>query len=104
VTDRVSGKQLYAPLNSAEEPVNRLTGNYADRVTDTPAYKEAAVHMVAHDIHLPNPLPPTNHRFGHPTPQHGVEVERKWRRPDYHMPNGRAQNGLVQINLSEAHK
>ncbi|HWZ12418.1 MAG TPA: formate dehydrogenase subunit alpha [Acidobacteriaceae bacterium] len=110
VTDRVSGKQLYAPLNSAEEPVNRLTGNYADRVTDTPAYKEAAVHMVAHDIHLPNPLPRTNHRFGHPTPQHGVEVERKWRRPDYHMPgnglprNGRTQNGLVQIDLSETHK
>ena len=100
VTDRVSGKQLYAPLNSAEEPVNRLTGNYADRATDTPAYKEAAVHMVAHDIHLPNPLPRTNHRFGHPTPQHGVEVERKWRRPDYHMPG----NGLVQIDRSETHK
>jgi len=27
-----------------------------------------------------------NHRFGHPTPQRGVEVERKWQRPDYRLP------------------
>ena len=40
-----------------------------------------------------SPLPRTNSRFGHPTPQHGVEVERKWSRPDYRMPG----NGLVNI-------
>ncbi len=34
-----------------------------------------------------NPLKPLNFRFsGKPTPQMGVEVERKWRRDDYHMP------------------
>ncbi|WP_202630499.1 hypothetical protein [Deinococcus alpinitundrae] len=32
------------------------------------------------------PLPRTNHRYGHPTPQRGVEVERKWRRADYTFP------------------
>jgi formate dehydrogenase major subunit len=40
-----------------------------------------------------NPLPRTNSRFGHPTPQRGVEVERKWKRPDYTMPG----NSLVNI-------
>jgi formate dehydrogenase major subunit len=43
-----------------------------------------------------SPLPRINHRFGHPTPQHGVEVERKWKRPDYHMPGNR----LVQIQTN----
>ena len=32
------------------------------------------------------PLPRINSRFGHPTPQNGVEVERKWSRPDYRVP------------------
>ena len=96
VTDRVSGKQLYMPLNSIETPVNRLTGNNVDRDVHTPAYKETAVHIIAHDVHLPNPLPRTNHRFGHPTPQTGVEVERKWKRPNYRMPG----EGLVQISLN----
>jgi len=40
-----------------------------------------------------NPLPKTNSRFGHPTPQRGVEVERKWKRPGYRMPGSE----LVQI-------
>jgi formate dehydrogenase major subunit len=40
-----------------------------------------------------SPLPRINHRFGHPTPQQGVEVERKWKRPDYRTPG----NQLVQI-------
>jgi len=33
-----------------------------------------------------SPLPRTNHRFGRPTPQRGVEVERKWQRADYRQP------------------
>jgi len=33
-----------------------------------------------------SPLPRGNSRFGHPTPQNGVEVERKWKRADYHLP------------------
>lgn len=35
-----------------------------------------------------NPLPARNFRWGHPTPQTGVEVERKWARPDYVYPGG----------------
>jgi formate dehydrogenase major subunit len=39
-----------------------------------------------------SPLPRINHRFGHPTPQNGVEVERKWQQPGYRFPGE-----LVQI-------
>ena len=42
----------------------------------------------------PSPLPRSNHRYGHPTPQRGVEVERKWKRADYRMPGSQQ---LVQI-------
>jgi formate dehydrogenase major subunit len=93
VTDRVQGKQLYMPMNSVESPVNRLTSSHTDAVTHTPAYKEASVHLRVLPEVGESPLPRINHRFGHPTPQHGVEVERKWKRRDYHMP----ENGLVQI-------
>ena len=95
VTDRVQGKQLYMPMNSVESPVNRLTSSYTDAVTHTPAYKEASVHLCVLPEVGESPLPRINHRFGHPTPQHGVEVERKWKRPDYRMPG----NGLVQIRM-----
>jgi len=94
VTDRVQGKELYMPMNSVEIPVNRLTSSHTDPVTHTPAYKEASVHLRVLAEVGESPLPRTNHRFGHPTPQHGVEVERKWKRADYNIPSG---NGLVQI-------
>jgi len=42
-----------------------------------------------------SPLPRINSRFGHPTPQQGVQVERKWSRSDYSVPG----NGLVQIQV-----
>jgi hypothetical protein len=45
-----------------------------------------------------NPLPRTNSRWGHPTPQHGVEVERKWQRADYRTPGPQ----LVQIQPRQA--
>jgi formate dehydrogenase major subunit len=45
VTDRVQGHELYMPMNSAEVPVNLLTGSHADPATHTPAYKETAVKM-----------------------------------------------------------
>jgi formate dehydrogenase major subunit len=93
VTDRVQGRELYMPMNSVESPVNRLTSSHTDPVTNTPAYKEASVHMnVLHEIGE-SPLPRINSRFGHPTPQEGVEVERKWKRPDYVQPG----NELVQL-------
>jgi formate dehydrogenase major subunit len=93
VTTRVSGNELYMPMNSSLEPVNRLTSSSTDKVTHTPAYKEASVNLTVLSQNGDNPLPRTNPRHGHPTPQTGVEVERKWARSDYHLPG----NGLVQI-------
>jgi formate dehydrogenase major subunit len=101
VTDRVKDRELYMPMNSTQSPVNRLTSSYTDPATHTPAYKEVAVSLRVVEQNGNSPLPPTNHRFGHPTPQRGVEVERKWKRADYSMPDGtRPPNGhLVQIQL-----
>ncbi|WP_034358541.1 formate dehydrogenase subunit alpha [Deinococcus phoenicis] len=88
VTERVSGHQLYMPMNTqdAAQAVNRLTGSHADLSTHTPAYKDTAVRLEVLSVDGPPPLPRTNHRYGHPTPQNGVEVGRKWRRPDYVFP------------------
>lgn len=96
VTDRVRGKELYMPMNSVESAVNRLTSSHTDPVTHTPAYKETSVRLRVLPEVGESPLPRINHRFGHPTPQRGVEVERKWKRPDYRMPG----NGLVQIQTN----
>jgi len=93
VTDRVSGNELYLPMNSTESAVNRLTSSHTDVVTHTPAYKESSVHLRVLPEVGENPLPRTNSRFGHPTPQQGVEVQRKWKRADYKIPG----TGLVQI-------
>jgi formate dehydrogenase major subunit len=93
VTDRVHNGQLYMPMNSRENPVNVLTGSHTDPTTHTPAYKETAVNLSVLSVTGENPLPRINSRFGHPTPQNGVEVERKWKRPDYKLPG----NGLVNI-------
>jgi formate dehydrogenase major subunit len=88
VTDRVRGKELYMPMNSVEIPVNLLTSSHTDPVTHTPAYKETSVRMVVLAQVGESPLPRVNSRFGHPTPQRGVEVERKWKRADYQTPGG----------------
>jgi formate dehydrogenase major subunit len=93
VTDRVHGKELYMPMNSITSPVNKLTSSHTDPVTHTPAYKETSVKMVVLKEVGESPLPRTNSRWGQPTPQQGVEVERKWQRADYRIPGGQ----LVQI-------
>jgi formate dehydrogenase major subunit len=98
VTDRVQGKELFMPLNSFESPVNLLTGNHADSVTHTPAYKESSVRMVVLPEIGESPLPKVNSRFGHPTPQSGVEVERKWKRADYEMPKGEPVQAAAKRN------
>jgi formate dehydrogenase major subunit len=95
VTDRVRGKQLYMGMNTLDYPVNKLTGSNVDRATHTPAYKEISVHMRVLGK-KESPLPPDNFRFAHPTPQYGVEVERKWRRSDYHQPG----TELVQLQMA----
>jgi formate dehydrogenase major subunit len=97
VTDRVDGSQLYMSLNSVEQPVNRLTSSNVDRATHTPAYKEVSVEMTLLSEKRANPLPPENFRHGKPTPQSGVEVERKWKRAGYVMPGTRNEEKLVQI-------
>ena len=97
VTDRVEGRQMYMPLNSANEPVNRMTSSHVDRATHTPAYKELSVKMTVLEEDGESPLPRRNFRFGTRTPTSGVEVERKRARADYHVPGTRAQDKLVQI-------
>jgi formate dehydrogenase major subunit len=101
VTERVQGKELYMPTNSTEHPVNRLTSSHTDTATHTPAYKETSVQMVVLPEIGRNPLPRTNSRFGHPTPQRGVEVERKWKRADYTEPGSQK---LVQIKIQQTTK
>jgi formate dehydrogenase major subunit len=76
-------------MNSIENPVNRLTSSHTDKATHTPAYKETSVRMRVLAEPGENPLPRTNSRFGKPTPKPGVEVEQKWKRPDYQMPGSR---------------
>lgn len=95
VTDRVTGNELYMPMNSAEIAVNRLTGSHTDPVTHTPAYKETSVRLKLIEPGE-SPLPRSNFRFGTPTPQQGVEVERKWQRSDYRIPGDR----LIQIKTA----
>lgn len=100
VTDRVRDRQLYMPLNSTVQPVNRMTSSNVDRATHTPPYKEVSVEMVPLAEKQENPLPPENFRHGHRTPQTGVEVERKWRRADYVTPGTREEDGLVRIETT----
>jgi formate dehydrogenase major subunit len=98
VTDRVEGKQIYLPLNSQEGPVNILTSSHTDRDTHTPAYKETPVQMQTLPYQGTSPLMTSNFRHHPtPTPQRGVEVERKWKQPGYRMPGSQ----LVQIETAK---
>src|ERR1700758_1064420 len=99
VTKRVQGRELYMPMNSSDHPVNRLTSSVTDSATHTPAYKETAVKLQVLGEQGESPLPRSNFRFGNPTPQNGVEVERKWKRPDYSLPGTR--NGRTPKNGSK---
>ena len=95
VTDRVAGKQLYMPMNSTDEPVNKMTSSHVDRATHTPAFKETSVHMTILPEQGENPLPRQNFRWGKRTPQPGIE--RKWARADYRLPGTSPGDKLVQI-------
>jgi formate dehydrogenase major subunit len=97
VTHRVQGTQMYMPLNSVLDPVNKLTSSHIDRATHTPAYKELAVKMTILPEKGPSPLPRENFRFGTRTPQEGVDVAALRARPGYHVPGSRPQDKLVQI-------
>jgi formate dehydrogenase major subunit len=101
VSDRVQGKQLYMPMNSIEEPVNLLTSSHTDRATHTPAFKETSVHMTLLPEQGENPLPRENFRYGTRTPQPGLEIERKWALPSYHVPGTSPSDKLVQIETKK---
>ncbi len=98
VSDRVKGKQLYMPLNSTVEPVNKVTSSFTDRTTHTPAFKETAVSMTLLPEQGDSPLPRRNFRYGIRTPQPGIEIERKWARSDYRLPGSAPADKLVQIS------
>jgi len=102
VTERVQGKQMYMPMNSVLEPVNKMTSSHVDRATHTPAYKELSVKMTVLEDKGESPLPRRNFRFGQRTPTSGVEVEKKRARLDYHVPGSRPADKLVQIKTTEA--
>lgn len=99
ITDRVKGKEVYLPMNDrGEAAINLLTSSYADKDTDTPAYKETRAKLDILSEEGINPLPKINHRFGNPQPQIGVNVQKKWARKDYVFPGDmvkkeRKQNG-----------
>ena len=101
ITERVTGRELYLPLNSVTQRVNDLTGSATDKDFRTPAYKEVSVHLEVLSETGMTPLPITNNRYGHPTPQSGVEVYRKWNRSDYRLPGSRDGEKLVQIEAAK---
>ena len=102
VSGRVQGKQMYMPMNSTLEPVNKMTSSHVDRATHTPAYKELSVKMTVLEDKGESPLPRRNFRFGHRTPTSGVEVEKKRARLDYHVPGTKPADKLVQIKTTES--
>ena len=97
VTHRVQGKQMYMPLSSIDEPVNKLTSSHVDRATHTPAYKELSVKMTVLPEKGASPLPRENFRFGTRNPQDGVDITARRARADYYLPGTRPQDKLVQI-------
>ena len=86
VTDRVSGNELFLPMNSTKKDsaINFLTGPAVDHRTHTPAYKQTKVRMeVIQAKGGESPLPANNPRNKKRNPQNGVEVQRKWAREGY---------------------
>lgn len=85
VTDRVSGNEMYMPMNSSgDSAINRLTSRLMDPTAHTPAYKELPVRIEKiSGKRKQSPLPKSNPRNATPNPQVGVLVEEKWKRPDY---------------------
>ncbi len=95
VTERVTGDELYMPMNSQrnESAINVLTSDFTDRATHTPAYKELAVRLEVLEAEGPSPLPRRNFRYGNRKPQLGINIESKWGRSDYAEPPARRKEG-----------
>ena len=98
VTDRVFGKEVYLPMNDqGDGAINLLTSSYADKDTDTPAYKEVSAKMSVLGQE-DSPLPKHNFRYGNRQPQMGVNVEAKWARDDYTFPGDLVKERKVKQN------
>ncbi len=85
ITERVSGNELYLPMNGQKEfGINNITSRVMDPVSHTPAYKELPVKIekIASGGGV-SPLPETNPRFHSAVPQKGILIEKKWSRKDY---------------------
>ncbi len=94
ITDRVSGKEVYLPMNdSGNAAINLLTSSYGDKDTDTPAYKETSAKMEILKDDGVDPVPKINYRNGNPQPQIGVRVDKKWERDDYVFPGDLVRKG-----------
>lgn len=105
VTDRVKGNELYLPMNTREDEkaVNKLTSSYYDKDTHTPNYKEAQVKMDVLERTGESPIPIHNHRFGNPQPHIGVEVMKKWNRPDFTpIPEALKKEGIFRGQSDQA--
>ncbi|SFD93292.1 formate dehydrogenase major subunit [Bacillus sp. OV194] len=97
ITDRVKGKEVYLPLNdNGDAAINLLTSSYADKDTDTPAYKEAMAKLEVLNTEGVDPIPRINHRNGNPQPQIGVNVQKKWARKDYVFPGDLVKKEMKQ--------
>ncbi len=85
VTDRVSGNELYMPMNdTGDQAVNILTGRIWDPDAGTPSYKDVPVRLEKMpDRRSDPPLPGNNFRWRTAVPQKGVNVGEKWTRRDY---------------------
>ncbi|MGB3771141.1 MAG: formate dehydrogenase subunit alpha [Rhodococcus sp. (in: high G+C Gram-positive bacteria)] len=116
LSDQIADGHVWVPMQGAE--INLLTSNEIDPDSHTPAYKEVAARIERADGPRElrgggrrgadrgrkgsrdmagdpsgSPLPRNHHRYGNPTPQNGVEVERKWAREDYVSPPDPAPRG-----------
>ena len=86
ISDRPRKDNLYTHIHTSRQSVNLLTGDHADPVVDTPAFKELAVKMEVLQYEGEPPLPKVNFRHYGRTPVSGVQVNRKWERDDYVQP------------------
>ena len=99
ITDRVSGKQIYIPLNNdalengAMGAINALTNSDVDPETDTPSYKRTSARMEVISKRGKSPLNPTNFRVDKQrNPQYSVRVDKKWDREDYVFPGNQVND------------
>jgi formate dehydrogenase major subunit len=86
VTDRVEGKVMWIGIHDrGENAVNRLTGDARDPTTQTGAYKElpVALEKIPSTKASESPLASGNSRQYRGVAQQGVQVQEKWKRPDY---------------------